>query len=129
MKAIRMHSRGGQELLAYEDAPKPALQPGDALVRVIATSITKTELTWDETYIDCDGRPRVPTIPGHAFSGMVDAVAQDVAGAKADDAVYALSPFCRNGSPAEHTAIRAGGLCPKARPLGFEQAAAVPLAC
>ena len=50
MKAIRMHTQGGPELLAYEDAPQPALQPGDALVRVIATSITKTELTWDETY-------------------------------------------------------------------------------
>src|SRR5215472_5895699 len=61
MKAIRMHTQGGPELLAYEDAPKPSLQPGDALVRVIATSITKTELTWDETYRDCDGRPRIPT--------------------------------------------------------------------
>src|SRR4051812_27281359 len=59
MKAIRMHTRGGPELLAYEDAPKPSLQPGDALVRVIATSITKTELTWDETYTDCDGLPRI----------------------------------------------------------------------
>jgi len=60
---------GGPELLAYEDAPKPALQPGDALVRVIATSITKTELTWDETYRDCDGRPRIPTIPGTRIRG------------------------------------------------------------
>ena len=34
MKAIRMHSKGGPELLVYEDAPKPQLQPGDALVRV-----------------------------------------------------------------------------------------------
>jgi NADPH:quinone reductase-like Zn-dependent oxidoreductase len=46
MRAIRMHTQGGPELLAYEDAPQPALQPGDALVRIIATSITKTELTW-----------------------------------------------------------------------------------
>ena len=30
MKAIRMRMQGGPELLAYEDAPKPALQPGDA---------------------------------------------------------------------------------------------------
>jgi NADPH:quinone reductase-like Zn-dependent oxidoreductase len=45
MKAIRMHTQGGPEMLAYENAPTPALQPGDALVRVIATSITKTELT------------------------------------------------------------------------------------
>src|SRR5256885_2362016 len=127
MKAIRMHTRGGPELLAYEDAPKPSLQPGDALVRVIATSITKTELTWDETYTDCDGLPRIPTIPGHEFAGIVDA-APEAAGVRVGDAVYALSSFCRNGSAAEFIAIRGADLAPKPRSLNFEQAAAVPLA-
>ena len=128
MKAIRMHARGGPELLAYEDAPQPALQPGDALVRVVATSITKTELTWDETYSDCDGRPRIPTIPGHEFAGIVDALAPQAADVRVGDAVYALSSFCRNGSAAEFIAIRAADLAPKPRSLNFEQAAAVPLA-
>ena len=86
------------------------------------------ELTWDETYIDCDGRPRIPTIPGHEFSGVVDAVTPDVAGVKAGDAVYALSSFCRNGSAAEYIAIRSADLAPKPRTVSFEQAAAVPLA-
>jgi NADPH:quinone reductase-like Zn-dependent oxidoreductase len=128
MKAIRMHTRGGPELLVYEDAPKPALQPGDALVRVIATSITKTELTWDETYRDCDGRPRIPTIPGHEFAGIVDEVTPAAAGVSAGDAVYALSSFCRDGSAAEFIAIRAADLAPKPYSLNFEQTAAVPLA-
>jgi len=123
-----MHTQGGPELLAYEDAPKPALQPGDALIRVIATSITKTELTWDETYTDCDGRPRIPTIPGHEFAGIVDALAPEAAGVRVGDAVYALSSFCRNGSAAEFIAIRAADLAPKPHSLNFEQAAAVPLA-
>jgi NADPH:quinone reductase-like Zn-dependent oxidoreductase len=128
MKAIRMHTRGGPELLAYEDAPQPALQPGDALVRVIATSITKTELTWDETYSDCDGRPRIPTILGHEFAGIVDTLAADASGVRPGDAVYALSSFCRNGSAADFIAIRAADLAPKPTSLNFEQAAAVPLA-
>ena len=128
MKAIRMHTRGGPELLAYEDAPRPALQPGDALVRVIATSITKTELTWDETYTDCDGQPRIPTIPGHEFAGIVDTLASETVGVSVGDAVYALSSFCRNGSAAELIATRAADLAPKPRSLNFEQAAAVPLA-
>jgi NADPH:quinone reductase-like Zn-dependent oxidoreductase len=127
MKAIRMHTQGGPELLAYEDVPKPSLQPGDALVRVIATSITKTELTWDETYRDCDGLPRIPTIPGHEFAGIVD-VASQGAGVRVGDAVYALSSFCRNGSAAEFIAIRGADLAPKPHSLNFEQAAAVPLA-
>jgi NADPH:quinone reductase-like Zn-dependent oxidoreductase len=128
MKAIHMHMQGGPELLAYEEAPKPALQPGDALVRVIATSITKTELTWDETYTDCDGRPRIPAIPGHEFAGIVDGLAPEAAGVRVGDAVYALSSFCRNGSAAEFIAIRAADLAPKPNSLTFEQAAAVPLA-
>jgi NADPH:quinone reductase-like Zn-dependent oxidoreductase len=128
MKAIRMHTQGGPELLAYDDAPKPALQPGDALVRVIATSITKTELTWDETYRDCDGRPRIPTIPGHEFAGIVDAIAPEAVSVYVGDAVYALSSFCRDGSAAEFIAIRAADLAPKPHSLNFEQAAAVPLA-
>jgi NADPH:quinone reductase-like Zn-dependent oxidoreductase len=128
MKAVRMHRQGGPELLAYEDAPKPALQPGDALVRVIAASITKTELTWDETYTDCAGQPRIPTNPGHEFAGVVDALAPEAASVRVGDAVYALSSFCRNGSAAEFIAIRAADLAPKPHSLNFEQAAAVPLA-
>jgi NADPH:quinone reductase-like Zn-dependent oxidoreductase len=128
MKAIRMHTQGGPELLAYEDAPRPALQPGDALVRVIATSITKTELTWDDTYTDCDGKPRIPTIPGHELAGIVDTLASETVGVSVGDAVYALSSFCRNGSAAEFIATRAADLAPKPRSLNFEQAAAVPLA-
>jgi NADPH:quinone reductase-like Zn-dependent oxidoreductase len=127
MKAIRMHTQGGPELLAYEDAPKPSLQPGDALVRVIATSITKTELTWDETYRDCDRLPRIPTIPGHEFAGIVEA-AQEAAGVRVGDAVYALSSFCRNGSAAEFIAIRGADLAPKPHSLNFVRAAVVPLA-
>ncbi|MGH9705408.1 MAG: NADP-dependent oxidoreductase [Candidatus Acidiferrales bacterium] len=128
MKAIRIHTQGGPELLAYEDAPKPALQPGDALVRVIATSITKTELTWDETYRDCDGRPRIPSIPGHEFAGIVDALAPEATGVRVGDAVYALASFCRNGSAADFIGIRAADLAPKPHSLNVEQAAAVPLA-
>jgi len=128
MKSIRMHNQGGPELLTYEDAPNPELQSGDALVRVVATSITKTELTWDETYTDCEGRPRIPTIPGHEFAGIVDTLAPDAAGVRVGDAVYALSSFCRNGSAAEYIAVRAEDLAPKPRTLNFEQAAAVPLA-
>ena len=73
MKAIRMHARGGPEMFVYEDAPKPTLKPGDALVRVYAVSITPRELTWSATYTTRDGADRLPTIPGHEVSGIVEA--------------------------------------------------------
>jgi len=128
MKAARMHSRGGPELLQYEDAPKPVAGPGDALVRVFASSITKTELTWDETYRTCDGQPRLPTTIGHEFSGIVEEVATGVTIVKPGEAVYGLCSFCRNGSAAEYVAVQADGLAPKPKLLDHVQAASVPLA-
>jgi NADPH:quinone reductase-like Zn-dependent oxidoreductase len=123
-----MHSKGGPELLVYEDAPKPQLQPGDALVRVSASSITKTELTWSETYTACDGTPRIPTIPGHEFSGVVEEITAGVTDVKVGDTVYGLASFCRDGSAAEYIAVRATDLAPKPKTLDHVQAASVPLA-
>ena len=128
MKAVRMHSLGGPRQLVYEEVEKPLLDPGDALVRVIATSITKDELSWPPTYKTKDGQPRLPTIPGHEFAGIVDAVAEDVSDVKAGDEVYGLASFWRNGSAAEYVAVAATDVAPKPRTLTFEQAATVPLA-
>jgi NADPH:quinone reductase-like Zn-dependent oxidoreductase len=128
MKAIRMHSPGGPELLVYEEAPRPVLQPGDALVRVFASAITKDELSWAETYQACDGKPRLPSIPGHELSGVVEALASGVKEVEVGNAVYALASFCRDGSAAEYIAIRAADLAPKPRTLDHLQAASVPLA-
>ena len=62
MKAIRIHRQGGPEALVYEDAPVPALRPGDALVRVCAAGISPAEFTW-RIYETPDGRSRLPKIP------------------------------------------------------------------
>jgi NADPH:quinone reductase-like Zn-dependent oxidoreductase len=128
MKAVRMHSLGGPRQLVYEDVEMPLLGPGDALVRVIASSITKDELSWPPTYQTKDGQPRLPTIPGHEFAGIVDAVAADVKDVKAGDEIYGLASFWRNGSAAEYVAVAASDIAPKPKTLDFEQAATVPLA-
>jgi NADPH:quinone reductase-like Zn-dependent oxidoreductase len=128
MKAIRIHQRGGPEVLIYEDAPRPALLPGDALVRVYASAITKDELTWDPTYQTAKGEPRLPSIPGHEFSGVVEELAPDTKVAKVDEEVYGLSSFYRDGSAAEFIAVHADDLAIKPKTLDHVHAAAVPLA-
>ena len=75
MKAVRLHSRGGPEQLVYEDAPLPDPAAGEVRVRVFAAGITPTELTWDPTYQTQDGHDRLPSIPGHDVSGVVEALA------------------------------------------------------
>jgi len=127
MKAIRLHARGGAEQLIYEEAPKPILQPGDALVRVQACSTTRNELDWDPTYTDQQGNSRLPSIPGHDLCGIVEALAPGIKDLATGDAVYGLSSFFRDGAAAEYIAIHAADLAPKPISLDPVQAAAVPL--
>ncbi len=127
MKAIRLHQRGGPQDLVYEDAPRPQLKPGDALVRVYATGLTPTELTWDETYQNPDGSPRVPTIPGHELSGVIEAVSPGIRDLGPGDAVYGLVEFPHDGAAAEYVAVRAGDLALKPRTIDHVHSAAVAL--
>jgi NADPH:quinone reductase-like Zn-dependent oxidoreductase len=127
MHAIRLHARGGPEQLVYEDAPIPPLHTGDALVRSHACAITPTELSWTETYTSHDGRERLPTIPGHELSGVVEAVAPHVTTVKPGDAVFALTDFSRDGAAADYVAVQAANLAPKPQSLDDAHAAAVPL--
>src|SRR5262249_14865145 len=127
MKAVRLHKQGGPEQLVYEDAPMPELGAGDALIRVHATGITPAELTWAETYSNCDGTERLPAIPGHEVSGVVECVADGAGDVINGEQVYALTSFCRDGGAAEYVAVRAADLAPKPKTLDHAQAAAVPL--
>ena len=127
MKAIRLHRRGGPDELILEDAPVPEIGAGDVLVRVSATGITPTELQWDETYQHADGTPRIPSIPGHEVSGVVERVAPDVRDVRPGDAVYGLADFPRDGAAAEFVAVRAANLARKPRSIGHTEAASLPL--
>lgn len=127
MKAVRTHGRGGPEQLFFEDAPLPELRRGDVLLRVHATGITPTELTWDQTYQNPDGTPRIPGIPGHEVSGVVERTAPDVTDYQPGDEVYGLADFPRDGAAAEFAAVQAANLALKPRSIPHGQAAALPL--
>ena len=46
MKAVRLFAHGGTEALTYGDFPLPEVGPGDVLVRVLATTVSR----WDVKY-------------------------------------------------------------------------------
>ena len=127
MKAARIHGRGGPEHIFFEDAPLPEVRRGDVLVQVRATGITPAELTWDETYRNEDGSPRIPGIPGHEVSGIVERLADDVSDFRIGDEVYGLADFPRDGAAAEFVAVRATNLALKPRGISHAKAAALPL--
>jgi NADPH:quinone reductase-like Zn-dependent oxidoreductase len=94
---------------------------------VFATGITPTELRWDETYQNADGTPRIPSIPGHEVSGVVERVAPDAHDFRPGDEVYGLADFPRDGAAAEFVAVREVNLARKPRSIGHTQAASLPL--
>ena len=129
MRALHAYVHGDPSRLVVEDAPVPALAPGDVLVRVHASGVSPAELDWRLTWLHHDGNPRTPPIvPGHELSGVVEAIAPgDTAGVDVGDAVFGLIDYRRDGADAELVAVRADELLPKPATLSHAQAAVVPL--
>jgi NADPH:quinone reductase-like Zn-dependent oxidoreductase len=127
MWAVRAHARGGPEQLVYELAPRPRPGPTDAVVRVRAAGITPTELSWDSTYETRTGPPRLPTIPSHELSGVIDEIGSEVIDVEVGTEVFALTDFWRDGAAAEYVAVEARDLAPRPRSIDHVHTAALPL--
>ncbi len=91
MKAIEINRKGGPEKLEYvEDAVQPKPSGQEILVKVFATSVTPSELTWSTNWENEDSSPRpFPVIPGHDFSGIVTELGDSVTDVKIGDEVSA----------------------------------------
>ena len=126
MIAIVIHERGGPEQFVCEQVPDPRPKKGEVLVRVHAAGVTPTELTWETTYRTRDGASRLPSIPGHELSGVVQ-VAADGSNFATGDAVYGLIDFWRNGDFAEFVTVAANDLAPKPQNVDHEHAAAAAM--
>jgi threonine dehydrogenase-like Zn-dependent dehydrogenase len=72
MKAINYTALG---IAAVADLPMPELAPGRALIRVKASGVCGTDL---DVLFGRYGEGKFPVVPGHEFSGIVEAVAADV---------------------------------------------------
>jgi NADPH:quinone reductase-like Zn-dependent oxidoreductase len=118
MRAIRLHAPGGPEQIALDEVDPPHLRATEALVRVHAAAITRGELEWPE---------RLPAIPSHELSGVVEEVGPGVGGIAVGDQVFALTPFERDGVAAEYAALPAELLVPRPRTLSHAESAAIPL--
>src|SRR5437763_16750744 len=104
--AVRLHHGG----LKVEEIETPSPDPGEVLVRVHAAAITRDELEWP---VD-----RLPAIPSYELSGV---------GVDSGDAVYALTPFDRDGVAAEYAVVPTDVLAPKPLRLSHVEAAALPM--
>src|SRR5687767_11211299 len=119
MKAIRIHSYGGPEVLAYEDAPVPTPGPGEVLVRVHAAGINPMDWKIRAGYFKEFIPHKFPLIPGWDLSGTVEAVGSGVTGFQPGDAVLAFADAGKDGAYAEYAVLAEGLLVAKPEALDF----------
>ncbi len=147
MKAIHFTGLG---IAGLADLREPELEPGHALVRVMASGLCHTDI---DVLYGRYGNGAFPLVPGHEYAGIVEAVAEDVTDWRPGDRVAVdpnipcgkcrscckgLTNLCetleaygvsRNGGFAEYSTVKTGHLHATGN-LPFHMAAlAEPLAC
>jgi NADPH:quinone reductase len=120
MKAIRVQSPGGQDVLKYEEVPDPTPGAGQALVKLHAIGVN---------FIDVYHRTGLyklplPFTPGMEGAGMVESVGEDVTEVQVGDRVaYAMAV----GAYAELAVVPSRQLVKIPASLEFSSAAAAML--
>lgn len=129
MKAIQLHTFGGNDVLGYEEVSEPSLKLGDVLVQTHAAGINPID--W-KTCSGGGAAPfigELPFIPGWEFSGTVMACGADVADYQTADRVCGFIHFpARAGCFAEQIAAPAASLARVPENVDMNVAAALPLA-
>jgi len=110
MKAAYIEQTGAPDVIRYGDLPDPQLGPGDALVRVTASSVNPID-----TYIRAGVvgmASKFPYVPGCDVAGVVEQVGPRVSRFKKGDRVWGSnqSLFRRQGACAELLAVDEGWL-------------------
>jgi NADPH:quinone reductase-like Zn-dependent oxidoreductase len=127
MKAVRIHSYGGPEVLRFEDAPRPTPGSGELLIKVHAAAVNPV-----------DGKIRagsmkdivplvLPFIPGWDVSGVVETTGSGVTKFKKGDEVYARPDLSRNGAYAEYVVVKEAETALKPRSVDHVHSAAIPI--
>ena len=127
MRAVVHDRYGPPEVLRLDDVPRPVPKPDEVLVKVHATSVTRS---------DCGFRAAEPFFsraftgllrpkrrtPGMELAGEVEAVGASVTEFEVGDEVFGM----RGGANAEYICVREqGALAKKPAGMSFEEAAAV----
>ncbi|TCK08524.1 NADP-dependent oxidoreductase [Marinobacterium mangrovicola] len=136
MNAIRQHQFGGPQVLTYEQAPLPELNPGEVRIRVHAIGINPPDWYLREGFKDLppEWQPTVkfPLILGSDVSGVIEAIAEDVEGFTIGDEVYAMVRFPEgmlgdSSGYAEYVTAPALEVALKPARIDHLQAAAAPM--
>ena len=128
MRAVVHDRYGPPSVLRLEDVERPEPEKDEVLVRVRATTVTRTDCGWRAAkpffvrYFTGLHRPR-QRILGMELAGEVEAVGAAVSEFKVGDQVFGVTGF---GANAEFVCVReSAALAPRPATMSFEEAAAV----
>jgi NADPH:quinone reductase len=120
MKAIRIHSFGGPEVLTLENVEDPRPGPGQVLVRIRAAGVNPVD-----TYIRSGiyGPRPFPLTLGSDAAGTVENVGPDVSRVKTGDRVYVAGSL--SGAYAEKALCDQSQVHPLPDAISFQQGAGI----
>jgi NADPH:quinone reductase-like Zn-dependent oxidoreductase len=123
MKAVRVHSFGGPEVLHFEELDKPEPNADEMLIRVHAAGVNPADWKIREGLL----KVPLPSIMGRDFSGVVEALGPDIRDFRTGDPVF--GEVARgSGSYAEYAIAPASQVASKPAALDHVHAAALPIA-
>jgi len=130
MRALRYDTFGAPEVLHVVDVPEPSPRAGEVKVRVHAASLNP--LDWKIRAGHVRWLPmfrRPPRTPGTDFAGEIVGVSAGVRSHFVGERVFgSLRPFGRDGALAEYIVADVDRLAAMPDEMGYEQAAALPVA-
>src|ERR1051325_501681 len=124
MKAIVAHEYGGPEVLKLEDAPVPAPNYGEILVRGIASGVNPADPLILNGKFAKEFGTHLPLILGYDMAGVVVKTGEGVTKLKVGDPVYAYLLF--GGGWAEYCISNENESAIKPKSLSFVDASSVP---
>lgn len=128
MKAVRMHAYGGEDVLVYEDAPRPVAGAGQALVRVRAAGVNPVDWKIRSGRFGRGGALAAPMILGYDVAGVVESVGDGVTRFKKGDEVFAYMSIQRGGGYAQYAVVAESEAAMRPKSVDDVHAAATPLA-
>lgn len=128
MRAVRIHSFGGPEVLRIEETPQPEPQTGELLVRVAAAAVNPVDWMIRTGSLQSLLNHTLPVTLGCDVAGTVEQLGPGVEGFREGDSVYAFIHLERLGAFAEFATVRAQEAARKPETLDSVHAASVPVA-
>jgi NADPH:quinone reductase-like Zn-dependent oxidoreductase len=127
MKAVRIRSFGGPEVLELADVDKPEPKADEVLIKVRAASVNPVDYKIRSGAYPVVQQDQLPRVLGRDVAGEIERCGRAVRNFKEGDTVYAMLDG-EPGGYAEYVTVKAELVAPKPGQLDYRAAAAVPLA-